>query len=293
MLWVTGSSNYLWPSVIALIYILPLRLQARKAEPILKNPIVVMAYGVLGIIAGWTNENLTVALLAISGMYIFLYHKEFQNIPFYMALGFAGNLFGALALIAAPGNQARMEAESASIDIGSNLAHIVRRFFNADSLAYPCLILSMFKILLPNNTDKIWKIYFCGAMAAHFIMLFSPYYPMRPMLCVVIFLIIAIGNYFCQLDFSSAVCKKMLALIIIGLLIAIGNVHRDAYRDIRNCYDMSEQRLEFLYSLQQNGVTSTKINPMATQTRYPGASGNEYWCDRILVERIGLQVQQK
>ncbi len=106
VLWQTGSFNYLWTTVIILLFILPFTDSLREDT---KRPAffpVLMFFG--GIIAGWTNENTAGAMvLCILGMTAFLLYEK-RRPAVWMTAGIAGALIGLVLMVKAPGNSVRM-----------------------------------------------------------------------------------------------------------------------------------------------------------------------------------------
>ena len=68
-LWLIGSCNYLWTSVIILAFLLPFRKNIDKKD----SPILIVTMFLIGIIAGWTNENSAVGLIVSIALLIICY----------------------------------------------------------------------------------------------------------------------------------------------------------------------------------------------------------------------------
>ncbi len=112
-LWLTGACNYLWTSVLLLLFLFPyVRYYFRGISP----PGGAFLMAPLGLFAGWTNEN-TVgwALLAVLA---FLWRdRRRPDRKAWLAAGGAGLFAGYVLLLLAPGNMARLAAER---DLGAS-----------------------------------------------------------------------------------------------------------------------------------------------------------------------------
>lgn len=109
-LWVTGSCNYLWMSLLqvnfvyycSLGYFSQLQHMRLEKNSFTKN----MKWLFLGIITGWTNENMGLMVIFITMFFLYnLYRKRIKAV--WMFYGLIGLLIGYVLMIAAPGNVAR------------------------------------------------------------------------------------------------------------------------------------------------------------------------------------------
>lgn len=109
VLWETGACNYLWGSMIIMGYISAMR-YCMKAD-YEKSAQIAPAVGLflLGIIAGWCNENTSGGCILLVGIWIGIYVWKNRRIRAWMISGVVGNLIGFLFMILAPGNANRQQ----------------------------------------------------------------------------------------------------------------------------------------------------------------------------------------
>ena len=105
VLWETGSCNYLWTTTIILAFLYQYRKELdvptkQKAY----YPVVML---LLGIVAGWTNENTGGACILMVLCFIALYHRSYKTMKPWMITGLLGAVIGFLFMIKAPGNAIR------------------------------------------------------------------------------------------------------------------------------------------------------------------------------------------
>ena len=102
-----SSANYLYSTLLVLIFLIPFRQSLRCAQDKRSWAFALQMFP-LGIIAGWTNENTGFAAVCMVGLYNLrlLYEKRLTAWQF---TGGVGLLIGYVLLMAAPGNEARME----------------------------------------------------------------------------------------------------------------------------------------------------------------------------------------
>ena len=191
-LWLTGSCNYLWTTVIILFFIY--QYQKEKEDTWIR----MIGIFLLGILAGWTNENTSFGCLVIIGLFILLKKIEKKKITKWNILGLIGNGCGFLLLILAPGNYARSKL---LVDDRSMIGKIIYRFLeyteNIPKYVIPFIIL--LTILISIYIYKKKKIsnhtypYIIGAFFAIYSMLLSPTFPDRAWTGVAVFFIIPIA----------------------------------------------------------------------------------------------------
>lgn len=88
MFWLSGSSNYLWLITPVLIMILIFRKYSINQDIIKKNLLSAFIVFVLGILAGWANENSSAGMLVILTLYIAYYYFNNISIPKYIISGY-------------------------------------------------------------------------------------------------------------------------------------------------------------------------------------------------------------
>mgnify|MGYP007060492724 CR=1 FL=1 len=81
MLWVDGSANYMWGSILRLAALLPLRLHVQAARPAAGSWWWLLLSIPAGVIAGWTNENSGAAFLVIVGLFLLYNRANKGRIP--------------------------------------------------------------------------------------------------------------------------------------------------------------------------------------------------------------------
>lgn len=112
--WLSGACNYLWSAVLLLGFLLPyVRKYYFFEDKILENNWFRLVMFFFGMIAGWTNENSICWI--ILALIIFIYTKRKRyNIESWMVTGLAGLSIGYALLMFAPGNVARLQAETSA-----------------------------------------------------------------------------------------------------------------------------------------------------------------------------------
>ena len=111
-LWKMGAANYLLSPQLVLLYFFPYRVWCSRTWE--KGRRIGAFCGVLmlllGVLAGWTNENTCLALIAMIAVTLFLRRLRGMRGPVWMLSGLAGVILGALLLFLSPAQANRLQA---------------------------------------------------------------------------------------------------------------------------------------------------------------------------------------
>lgn len=207
LLWQSGVANYLYMTTISLMFLL---CYFRTLE----NFGVKQLWGVLfwiaplGLLAGWSNENMGPAVwLGTLGIIVYLRIKEKKLYP-WMVVGNVCCFIGSLCVILAPGNFVR-SVEAVDDVAGKGLLwRVFLRCFSVTNGVFYYLLSAIVLLLVLvwiycvvlgrklRNTD-----YACLAMAvlSWGAMILSPHYPDRAAFGTMVFLLIPIMHLFSEM----------------------------------------------------------------------------------------------
>lgn len=187
MFWQAGAANYLYITVFVLLF-----LWCYLREIPEEGPACPSLHGItlwimpLGILAGWSNENMGPAVWLISLAVILLKVKESRRIAPWMILGNLFCLLGSIMMIIAPGNFVR------SAQVSENQYGLLWRIFlrcygeskGALEYLFPallCLVMTLFisrgVLKLPVGRKNLLLL-LC-ALLSWGAMILSPHYPDR------------------------------------------------------------------------------------------------------------------
>lgn len=255
-LWITGSANYLYGILIILFVLLPYRQQANgrtDTYPLLFELIAAIVYFLLGVIAGWTNENTSVAMIVMMIGYIVFFHIKSIKIHLWNITGCVGGIVGCILMLSSPGTASRLDLAGGSGGIISWLKRIV--FYSCDTFVNLQFAILLFVILsalyIYQKRSQLIKsslkeasilfvecgvtfIYLLGFLASVYSMIVSPQFPARAWSGpVVIFLtlLISLSTLVDMSDFNVKLGKK----IAIGfILILCVSTYVNAFFELKN-----------------------------------------------------------
>lgn len=224
-LWLTGSCNYLWTTVMILFFLVPFRKkQENPAYSI--NILLSILFFIFGILAGWSVENSGAAVIFLLLAYFIVKIVRRNNFSLFEILGAAGFLVGFIFLISAPGNAVRIESiRQAGYGYVDDpfIIRSIKRFVDISiniSKKYglyiiPITILFGYDLLVHQKRKLHIFSYFyvLAVFVSIYSMVLSPEFPERAFLMVFVFAFIAFCNVITQMNFRIPNFSKIKFLI--------------------------------------------------------------------------------
>ena len=184
MFWEAGAANYLYMTGFVLAFLLCYLYYEDHGE---KNiPGITLWILPLGLIAGWSNENMGPAVWIVSLLVMILRRRERKRIPLWMYLGNISCLAGSILMIAAPGNYVR--GEETGEEAYSLLWRLYLRCYGEAKgvmeYLFPTVLLMLFALIvckgiLKEKPGRTTVLLLVGALLSWGAMLLSPHYPDR------------------------------------------------------------------------------------------------------------------
>lgn len=266
-IWLIGSCNYMWTTVIILLFLLPFNKDSIKKDTWL----ITLGMFLLGIIAGWTNENTSFGLNAITIGLLALKKNRDKKYKFkkWQISGLIGSILGFIILIIAPGNFARNEYFKEST---SFIVKIMKRAFNITNtfVIYVLPLIIMLIILLSIYYYKKKKvkfetyIYCIGGILTAYAMTLSPVFPERAWTGVIIFFIISICILLFNIEKIHSVFRYIMVDIIIVYSIIYINQYINACRSINELRNVWKYRVKVIEKAKRENKDEVYLSNYAT-----------------------------
>lgn len=222
--WITGSANYLWGTLLILIFIHPYirfflqKYTANNSRTSTKHIFQSCLFLFLGILAGWTNENMGVSLVAFLTLLIGYLKYTSKKPPLWMYFGLAGAIIGATFLVLAPGNFVRLDAsvETPTVwsRVGFALYEIFKRHMVITILTIGLIIFSYRKKTCNKNILVISVLLTIFAFLAIAAMSFSPEFPRRAWFGIITLMLIASGMLLVNSNLKNYIQYKRILFLV-------------------------------------------------------------------------------
>ena len=276
LLWITGSANYLWGSLIILMFIYPFAsyyIDARERSNATFRSVFLLLFG---IIAGWTNENTSLAFVVFLIALVLIMQYQKVPVPRWMILGIVGFIIGCIILQVSPGNNIRRKFELLNVHGFEevSLSFYFYRFVTVLKLAYAYLFLPMaiyigvlLLYLWKGPKDKIERrkklilsFLFLGvSLIATVVMSGAPYFPSRAWCGIFIFLIVAIMILYANIDTSFLLLKVVNYILAAVALIIFIYSAKETYSEMK-LFDMRyNEWIEEIEQQKKEGIQDIVI----------------------------------
>ncbi len=202
MFWQAGAANYLYITIFILFFIWCYLRALPTTETAIPKKLPGITFWIipLGILAGWSNENMGPTTFILTLAVMFLVKRTQQKIPLWMFLGSITSLIGSILVIIAPGNFVRSSSvpETQYGILWRCFLHCYAECKAAFEFLFPVLLLLCIVLFIAKAVLKlslgIQNILLLGcALLSWGAMILSPHYPDRAtfgtmtlLLCVII-----------------------------------------------------------------------------------------------------------
>jgi hypothetical protein len=224
-LWLTGSCFYVWPMVIILLFLVPLRKKCENKKYRI-NILLSILYFLLALLVGLTYENAAAAVFCL--LIIYIAAKVIRKEPFalFEILGTAGFLAGFIILLLAPGNYVRLNSYEAVQKYGFFVRLFIRFLYTTNIFIKYGMLLTGFSIILGFELIVFQKkainifpfLSLAAGIVSAYSMVLSPMFMERVFFPVTIFLLITFLNVFYQIELPEMLKrnrKMFMALVLI------------------------------------------------------------------------------
>ena len=276
MLWLSGSSNYLYTTLFILSFLLPYRLY-ESTDYSLKAPKLLKCIGMflLGIIAGWTNENTGGAMIALSMMFILYWIIKKYKVPYWSISGILGSLIGFALLFFAPGNFLR--GDTGSQESLSDFISVVREFTLELSiiLVGVALLYGVVTKIKEKENYVIPSFYVIATFLSISVMVLSPERPSRTLFGAIIFLIIGILSLVNLTVTYRPKISLLFGVVVVYYYLTFIPHYQAVYSDIKATGDhIYNNQYAVIIDSKNKGNLDVVIDGLPS---YPKSQYNPYW----------------
>ncbi len=260
VLWLSGSGNYLWMSVIYLGFII-FNLKNRSVN--IGN---ILGAIVLGFLAGASNENSGPAAVLIILLFMLKRFIKEHKVSFISTISVIFSGVGFITMMMSPGSQSRGNVHRTWEIIQKNIDGIYKLTFDKWVWIYGLMaVLLIAGIVMKRiNADTFWAVMFflIGHLAAVYAMAFSPEYPERTFFGGVIFLGIAL---FTLVYAVLGEIKWAPIVLSVAVVIVFAVSFGPAYKDINVSYHQMRTQYQLIYKAEATKDKSARVPLMTTQ----------------------------
>lgn len=258
--WVVGSANYMWTNLVICIF-LYFFMNFILTEKVKKWQFI--GIGILAFLAGWTNENTSATLFLITlfyGIWEFVKHKKKLALFFSLLV-----LIGALFLILAPGNFARLQHpchttwKSYTL-IQKGAQELFVKIPKAFTNFWQIYLVSIFILWFGRNKNTHSMVFFTASILSILAFTLSPSFPYRSINGTLVFLLI-----FCAFTIKTFIEEKRThTYYTLGITALLGVLYFAPsyfliYRAYNRLTNQAEIRDNLVLKAKQNNLSKIYI----------------------------------
>nr|MBP3258644.1 hypothetical protein [Bacilli bacterium] len=253
-IWLIGSCNYLWTATFVMLNIYLFR-----NEKIKNNTINIILMFLLGVLAGWSNENTGFGCISVLVMFLIVKKFKKEKIHGHQISSLLGTILGYVVMLVAPGNYVRNEY---FYDGSSFIVRYLKHFMSCTSVLYnyvmPLIIIVIVALAIilykeMKLKNNYYYIFFIASMITIYVMIASPYFPERACFGASIFMITS-----CISLINLIIDDRLIKYVIVTALIIASIYFVKGYarlsHDILEYKNVWKTRIEIINTSKQKGI---------------------------------------
>lgn len=299
ILWISGCANYMWSSLIPLLFLGIWRIYEIKYQHVYDNPVFISVIFLLGLLTGWANENVSIAIVILLIGYMILYKKKYQYVPIFSIVGFISTIIGSILLWLAPGNFARFAAEKHSTSIFkiiNTMIHNVMSLFDFNTALLLFICFAILLVMGKSENKKLACLFIAGAIVSAVAMGVVGGLHSRVFFSCIVFIIIAVGILYEDWNYSVPI-RNLKALITVLLILGsyqFSSYAKSAIVDYNNRWN---ENVRIIQMEKSRGNLDIIVNPITPKNRFCAAyllddikpaSNNKHWLNTGVARYYGL-----
>ncbi len=307
VLWETGACNYLFTTTIILSFMTLFRKKTEEAtikEDGGINYSETAGIFILGILAGWCNENTSGGCLLFVIMLTAFFMKGERKIRPWMVAGILGNIIGLAFMVFAPGNAQRAQNRE---ELHSGLLGMAARFLNMTNAVYEeffillsvLIVLVVFLVLSGKKVMEMLDIYiFAGLSLITVYALILTVTPQnRAMFGAGIFLIIAVVQAYREAVETELFARTICQSAVIILCLYMFFTYLSAGASLARIYREEQERYDYLEQVAETGAEDAAAPMLRPQfdNKYTVAYDSDitddwtYWTNVMMAQYYGFK----
>lgn len=303
--WMTGSANYIWGTLLLLLFIYPyyLFVLRKTSKSSLFKTILFFFWGV---VSGGTNENAALAMIFLLITLVAYLKWNKVKVPDWAIWGIVGVCIGCAIMLLAPGNQVRASFASHNIGLSSISAfklfkvHLYN-LYNAGFwrllaflLVYTIFLSLFLKMNKARNKVDILFLslaFFVAGLVAFVVLFPVPFFPRDVWTSIHTFMIIGIGVLFVNIPFKNLFVRSLRFVVPRVLFIFFVNYYIAVYKDVSHLSVKLKEREHFVMQQKAKGINDIIITeqimfPKGSLLHEPFLDG--YWTNILYSYYYGI-----
>ena len=276
-LWYSAAFNYPWTTTWILIFLMAYRVHSADKEKnsIGREILLSLLMLIVGVFAGWTNENMGGATIGAVILYLIYYKIRHMSVRPHHLSGLFGSVIGFGILILAPGNKVRLDNTHRERNIFKHLLWSLSQLsINIIRAVIMILIVSLIVFIISRVKKKKidWLlpcIYALAGAAAAGVLILSPEAPPRAFFGANVMLACGAFSLAAQItDVGLRGVKKAAVVLSVCLAAVFAVFYVGEYYALKSDSMAYHEAEQAIYEQKKDGVKDVEIPRSHTRKAY-------------------------
>ena len=288
-LWLDGSCNYLWCTVLALF---PLIVTSFLDDGFEVRSSLCWAFIIpLCFLSGWTNENTACGVLAGRLLWLYFRRKRGERILIFEIGSLAAEVAGILLLLLAPGNLNRAAIVSVSLLIRFRSAVVTILYVAA--YAAPLILVTLIGLPAESKTRDRFFVLTASGVLSGLAMIASPEFSPRTLTGMAVLLLSALFSVLPE-NRSSFLNRRVevIAFVLTAAIVVVSGI--DASREIGEHANAWQKETRKIEEATANGQEAVEIREVPARGRFTTSillsEDPDAWPNHTLGKYYGIQI---
>ncbi len=307
----TTSANYLWGTTIILCFIYPYTVYFRKIDS--RDSIAkIIVFFAAGFIAGWTNENMAVAMIFMILVILLMKKVRGEKITRWGISGLIGAVIGCVVMLAAPGNYVRYAVEEERLSemprYLQSIYNILGGFYDNALIIFLlyCVVFVVYVYYIRKVSHRNIKydrnlqlslLFIVTAGVAILAMIASPIFPTRAWFGIIAFIIVGFVILYANISISDNFFRILNILFLVCMAVFFIKQYYAYYDDLRYIHRMTIERDIILQEKKKEDIKDIVFEePILPKTKFTDisdfSSDSTFWLNEQFCRYHGLNTMR-
>lgn len=274
-LWQDGAMNYLWSTVLALIF-LQVFIQEYIYDKQIRTWFGKFCFLCLSFGMGAYSETASSAAIFMAMLIVLLEQKKKMKGIWLAAIVIA--CIGYITIYLSPAQWREKSAEMTIPTLTENFLNASRMYWKmCRELLCAFIIALVLNLILRTDRRQIFLglILFAGSLAANFILMFAQYYAARSAYGAFVYLLAADVILLYPLLESKKTKRLILLLCLILIILSVPSLISGT-EDVYSTYNQMKQNEAYIYACKEKGILDIEVPMISGSTKYSVGGSNKY-----------------
>ena len=277
-LWQDGAINYMWSTVVMLIYLKPFVRLYLDGNSGLDNAAAKLGFLIFSALAGSYSETSSAAAVFIAFLLVVMSAWDAGwKINWYAAISVAAAAVGYLTIYMAPAQWVNKSTELSFKTLLNHFETATQMYTTFGIMAAAAVVFLVVNLseLAEKKTILLGMVFAAGSLAANYIMIFAGYYPDRSAVGAFVLLLTVLAIWVSPIlkagSWRTAVVSAMAVMMLATFPALVSGV-----KDVATTYLRITENERLIYACRDQGIVHVDVPMISPNTKYSALYGAKY-----------------